>query len=90
MGKEDLTIKRLLLNDLFLDYVCTHAETLSDLYQHEAISSLASKEDIQAAVDIIMSQNRDVAMLTSEESDELKKSILDSILSLGTTATFSR
>jgi regulator of PEP synthase PpsR (kinase-PPPase family) len=77
--KEDLEIKSLLLNDLFLDYVCAHSETLSDLHQDDAISALATEEELQAARDIIMGQNCDVIKLSTRESEELKNAILSAV-----------
>ncbi len=81
MKRDDLAIKRLLLNDQFLEYVCRHSESLDDLHQQDEINSLASREDLLAASEIIMSQNHDVAILSAQESEDLKKAILASVLS---------
>ena len=83
---DELAITRLLLNDQFLEYACSDSDTLGDLLKQDEISSLASSEVIRAAREIILRQNRDLATLDSDESEELKNAILATLHSPGNSA----
>ena len=81
MEKEDIEISKLLINDLFLEYVFAYSESSCDLHLPESLCSLANRESVNAARDIILSRNQDAVSLSNQEFSQLKEKIIETMLS---------
>ena len=79
MEKEDIVIKELLINDLFLEYVFAYSESSDKLNLYDSLYSLAPREKLIEARDFVLNKNGCADTLSNEEIDLLKKRIISTL-----------